>query len=531
MDTQIAKRDFMKKFAHVILKMDDLDEFLSLLTQMVAEAFEALWATLSLLEEDAGKYILKASSQRMQNREDNIRALRIDDADSWLKERQRVLSRRLLDEIGPQMAPELKNELNRPDTFVSMPLFAGEQLIGVLNLGSKTNNEDFSKEELELLSQLAQLFAPIIERAIEHHRVAEQRLHHQTILDNLVSGIIAVDPEEKITVFNRAAERILKFRVAQVLGKDVRILQTNLADLILDTLHKGKSCRREELYILPENSLIGVSSCQFYDSKGNLLGACMVFASLTETKKKEQAARLQNLDAYWSNAASSLAHEVKNSIVATKVFTEMFPKKYEDAEFRWNLYSTLKRDMQKLDNFTEKILKFAQPQGSSIQPCQMDKVAEAAIDSALQDKDIGQIAFEKRYSQNLPLLLGDYHQLKQSIEEIINNALEAMGKGGRFGISIDYESSPHMLAYSLPEAVERLPIGTIIVIRISDSGPGIERGHMPRLFDPFFTTKPGRTGLGLACARKIIKRHKGIIGAENNPEGGATFWICLPIAA
>ena len=531
MDTQITKRDFIKRLAHVVLKMNNLDNFLKSLTEMAVEVFGVIWASLYLLDETSGQYTLKAESQRDKEIAQDRGAATIENAVPWLKERQSILSRRLLEEAGSQMPPEIRDELSKNNIFVSMPLFAGERLIGVLNLGAKTDNQDYHQEDLEVLSELAQLFGPIIERALEHHRVAEQRLHHQNILDNLVSGIVAIDPEEKITVFNRAAERILKFRVAQILGKDARILQTNLADLILDTLHKGKSYRREELYILPENTLIGVSSCQFYDSKGNLLGACMVFASLTETKKKEQAARLQNLDTYWSNAANSLAHEVKNSIVATKIFTEMFPKKYEDAEFRWNLYSTLKRDMGKLDNFTEKILKFAQPQGPSIQPCQMDKVTEAAIDSAIQDKDISQITFEKRYSQNLPFLLGDYHQLKQSIEEIINNALEAMGKGGRLGISIDYERSPHMLTYSLPEAVKRLPIGSIIVIRISDSGPGIEREHIPRLFDPFFTTKPGRTGLGLASARKIIKRHKGIIGAKNNPEGGATFWICLPIGA
>ena len=533
MDIQVAKQDFMKKFAQVILKMDDLDKFLSSLTQMVAEAFEVVWATLSLRDEDLGKYILKASSQRMQDVEENIEAARIDDADSWLKERQRILSRRLLDEIGSQMAPELKNELNKPDTFVSMPLFAGEQLIGVLNLGAKADNEDFSKEELELLSELAQLFAPIVERALHHHRIKEQRLHYQNILDNLVSGIVAIDPEDKITVFNRTAERILKYRAEQqVLGKDARILQANLANLLLDTLHKGKSYRREELLILPENTLIGVSTSQFYDARGKLLGACMVFSALSEIKRRERATRQQDLDNYWSNVANSLAQEVKNSIVATKVYAEMFPKKYEDAEFRWNLYSTLRRDMGKLDNFTEKVLNFAQTQQLSMQSCEIDKVVDAAINSALQDRDIGEIAFEKRYSQNLASLKGDYHQLKGAFAQIINNALEAMGKKGTLSISIEEESSPQMLTYNLSEAVvKELPVGSIVVVKITDSGCGISAQDMPHLFDPFFTTKEARTGLGLASARKVIQRHQGAIRAESKSSEGSTFWIVLPISS
>ncbi len=332
-------------------------------------------------------------------------------------------------------------------------------------------------------------------------------------------------------MFNRAAERILRYRAEQVLGKDVRLLQINLADLILDTLHRDKSYRREELYVLPENILIGVSTSQFYDAKGKLLGACMVLSGLSEIKKREQMARQQNLDTYWSNVANSLAHEVKNSIVATKVFAEMFPKKYEDAEFRWNLYSTLKRDMEKLDNFTEKVLGFAQPQGLSMQACAIDKVVDAAINSALKERDIGGIAFEKKYSQNLESLSGDYHQLKEVFVQIISNALEAMGKGGKLSISIEQERSPQMLTYNLPEAVKELPASRIIAVKITDTGCGISPQNMPRLFDPFFTTKEARTGLGLALARKIVQRHRGFISAESETDKGSTFWVLLPVSS
>ena len=88
--------------------------------------------------------------------------------------------------------------------------------------------------------------------------------------------------EDKITVFNRAAERILNLKADQALGKDIHILQANLVNLLLDTLHNGKSYRRQELYILPEETLIGVSTSQFYDAKGKLLGACMFFSNLVK---------------------------------------------------------------------------------------------------------------------------------------------------------------------------------------------------------------------------------------------------------
>ena len=527
MNAQVARGHFIKKLTPIMLKIGDLDNFLNSLTEMMAEVFAAGWATLSLLDETTGQYVFKASSRREQSGSPD-ELLGVDSSGSWLKERQKILSQRLLDEFGPQMAPELKDQLYK--TEVSMPLFAGDKLIGVLNLGARVDGGEFAKEDLESLGELAGLLAAIINQAVEHDNLSEQKLHHQNILDNLVSAIVAVGPEGKITVFNRAAERILKFKAEQMLGKDVRKLQANLANLLLDTLHKGKSVRRQELYILPQNTLIGVSTSQFYDAKGKLLGACMVFSSIAEIKKKERLTRQQNLNTYWSNVANSLAHEVKNSIVATKVFTEMFPKKYEDAEFRWNLYSTLKRDMEKLDNFTEKVLNFAQAQEIASQPYGIDKVMNMAIEAALQNRDIGEVTFEKRYSQQLPSLSGDYHQLKEAFAQIISNALEAMGKIGRLSISIDRESGPEMLTYNLPQAVAELPKGEIVVVKISDTGCGIPAEHLANLFDPFFTTKDGRSGLGLAFARKIVERHSGIIRVESKQGEGSTVWVCLPVS-
>lgn len=528
MSTQVIKRDFAKRLAQVVLKMDDLDKFFNSLTEMVVEVFGVAWATLSLLD-DSGEYKLKSSSQHKEYVGENGQASRTGGTPSWLKDRQKVLIQRLLDEFGSRMTPQLREELSQTDTAVSMPLFAGEKLVGVLNLGAKVDSTSLSREDIGTLSEFAQLIASIIDQAVARHTVSEQRLHHQNILDNLVSGIVAIDPEEKITVFNRAAERILKLNSSDVLGQRVHLLQRNLANLLLATLHKGKSFRRQELYVQPENSLIGVSTCQFYDTKGNLLGACMVFSGLSEIKKGEDARRQETLEAYWSNVANTLAHEVKNSIVATKVFTEMFPQKYEDAEFRWTLYSTLKRDMDKLDKFSEKVLNFAQMQDFVLQPCQIDKVMDVAINSVFQEKDVSGISFEKSYDPGLKPLSADYHQLKEAFAQIITNALEVMGKRGKLSISAKQESGPEMLIYDLPEVTKELPAGELVVIKITDTGCGISPEVLPYLFDPFFTTKEGRTGLGLSCARKIVQRHQGLIKVESQPGEGSTFWILLPV--
>jgi signal transduction histidine kinase len=524
-NTSGIRGNLSRKLAQAVLQLGDLDAFLNSLLKILADSFGVSRITLSLLDEARGQYRPKASFPKDNGRS----SAGIISKNNWLQQRQRVVSLRLLDEFGCQMSPELKRELTDPGTFVSLPLFAGEELVAILNLGPKVNRADFSKKDLNIFSELTELLAALIHQAVSHHNLREQKLHQQRILDNLVSGIIAVDPANKITVFNRAAERILKVKSAQVLGKDVHLLQANLVNLLLDTLHKGKSYHREELRVLPENTLIGVSTSQFYGARGRLFGACMIFNNLTVVKKKERASRQENLNAYWSNVASSLANKVKDSIVAAKVFTEMFPQKYDDAEFRWSLYSALKRDMQKLDNFSEKLLNFTRKPQLLIQPCRMDELIDAAVKSALKARGVGKITLEKRYADDITAISGDYHQLQEAFTCIIRNALEVMGKKGKLTISIEEETGPEMLTYSLPEAVNELPAGDIIVVKITDTGYGILPEDLPYLFDPFFTRKEASAGLGLSYARKIVEMHRGTIRAESKAGKGSTFWVCLPV--
>jgi len=65
-------------------------------------------------------------------------------------------------------------------------------------------------------------------------------------------------------------------------------------------------------------------------------------------------------------------------------------------------------------------------------------------------------------------------------------------------------------------------------VEVTDSGPGLPAASKPHLFEPFFSTKPSGLGIGLAISRRIMESHLGYLGAENNPQGGATFWIELP---
>ncbi|TFH40748.1 MAG: hypothetical protein E4G96_06905, partial [Chrysiogenales bacterium] len=110
----------------------------------------------------------------------------------------------------------------------------------------------------------------------------------------------------------------------------------------------------------------------------------------------------------------------------------------------------------------------------------------------------------------IPLVKSDFNQLKQVMLNLLQNSIDATLPGGSIGIVTDSD-------------------GDTVIIRVKDSGSGIELEDPTAVFEPFYSTKVTGVGLGLAIVKKIIKDHNGSIRAVNREGGGAEFAIRLPV--
>ncbi|MCU0578424.1 MAG: PAS domain S-box protein, partial [Desulfobacterota bacterium] len=117
----------------------------------------------------------------------------------------------------------------------------------------------------------------------------------------------------------------------------------------------------------------------------------------------------------------------------------------------------------------------------------------------------------------------DHNQIQQVVNNLVLNAEQATPAGGV--LKIEFQNQRITAAAGVP-----LPPGEYVRIQFSDQGCGIAKEDLPKIFDPFFTTRDKASGLGLATAYSIIKRHDGLITAESEIGRGTTFTVWLPVS-
>jgi PAS domain S-box-containing protein len=143
----------------------------------------------------------------------------------------------------------------------------------------------------------------------------------------------------------------------------------------------------------------------------------------------------------------------------------------------------------------------------------MNDIIEEVLSLTNSELVIENISLSKKLQENLPEVKGDRTQLQQVLLNLIINAADAMktSKVKNLCVSTGKRDSQN------------------IVVSVTDSGVGIDENKKDSLFKPFFTTKKHGLGMGLSVDKTIIKAHEGEIWAENNKEGGAAFFVSLPI--
>ncbi len=174
----------------------------------------------------------------------------------------------------------------------------------------------------------------------------------------------------------------------------------------------------------------------------------------------------------------------------------------------------IERQVERCKSITHRMLRFGRQMEPSQEMVDVNLTLAEAISFFENEAQFREIAIETDYNDSLPRATTDTMQLQQVFFNILNNAIDAVGRAGSIHVKTSYNADSKELE-----------------IEIADNGPGIPKEVLGKIFDPFFTTKTahGATGLGLSISHSIIEKLGGRISVASEEGKGTTFKICLPI--
>lgn len=353
------------------------------------------------------------------------------------------------------------------------------------------------------------------------------------ILESLTSGVLAIDLEGRITLFNRAAREVLGYQSEEVMGKPYLevmgketeenltlpyILKTQIPQQI--KLESGIKGEKEIPSKTGKKIPVGFSTSLLKDKEGMVVGAVEEFFDLTRSKRmEEEMMRVKALVALGEMAAV-VAHEVKNPLGGIRGFADLLDRDLPEGDPRKRLVKKITEGVETLDRIVLSLLEGMKPIKINPHQVEIRKFVDEAINFFEMDatRIKSNIRIKKRYSPNDLYCPVDVEQFRQVLLNLLLNAVQAMPDGGEIVVELKGES---IMADNKVESDKA-------VLRISDTGGGMSPTTKEKLFVPFYTTKERGTGLGLATVKKIVEAHRGDIQVESELGKGTAIQIRLP---
>lgn len=417
-----------------------------------------------------------------------------------------------------------RREMKTLNAAVAMGLFLRNECKAVLLLGPKKSGRIYDLRDQHTLQMLCDQLVVALENANLYTAVQNSKIYNDILLDSLTSGIIAVDADQTVTVFNKRARQLTGLSEAEVLNRAMTRLPPILVEGLDHALQTGEGFRDRDgtIRLNGEDVPVRVSAAMFHGHTGRPLGALLVFNDMTQLKKMEEQIRRTDRLASIGTLSAGMAHEIKNPLVTIKTFTQLLPQQYAESDFRETFFDLVGQEVKRIDTIVNRLLNFARPAKAALVPVSLHQTVENSLRLVEQQLVQKGIHLDTRLEAEHHMIEADAEQLNQMFVNFFLNAIQAMEPGGTLSVI----SSPVASALSPLDGQQN---GPMIQLDIRDTGCGIPPGELDHIFDPFFTNKENGVGLGLSVSHGIIQEHNGSIDVESEPGTGTIFHIQFPL--
>ncbi|MCW2964499.1 MAG: Sensor protein [Actinomycetia bacterium] len=410
---------------------------------------------------------------------------------------------------------ELHQELLRElgiRSFLCVPIAARGQTLGAITFVTAESGRRFDEADLRMAEELALRVAAVVENAQLYEEV-ERRARAARALETIADGVVLLDNDERILLWNNAAEAMTGLAAAHIIGKPAREALPGYADHVVEVDVDGRP-QTVPLEINGRELWLSFSAVRFEE------GTVYAFRDLTEERVLEQMR---------SDFVATVSHELRTPLAAIYGAAVTLRRADLDLgeEMRDRLLEVVADESDRLAQIVNDVLLASHLDSGQLQlrieTVDATKVTETVIDAARTHLPEG-VTLTLRAAKRLPPVAADEQQLRQVLVNLVENAVKYSPDGGPVEVKVSRGERGVRWA-------------------VSDRGLGIPASERRRVFEKFYRLDPnmtrgiGGTGLGLYICRELVRRLDGRIWVEGNEANGAnghgsgsTFFIEIPVA-
>ncbi len=368
-----------------------------------------------------------------------------------------------------------------------------------------------SQDEIGVLGQALNQMAQQLKETIDEVTTGKSKL--ESVLANMVSGVIFLRQDGRVELINPAAGQILGINPILSGGRQqVEIIRNyQLSTLIATALKMGKAIKEELLILVPYEKNVQLNITPITGREDSNLGVVVVLHDITDFRKLERMR---------TDFVANVSHELKTPVTSLKGYAEtLLDGALDDPEIAREFVKIILTESERLRILIDDLLELSKMESTANQVMRQEINIDALIGS-LKVKfkpqvEERQVELEFTRPEHQLIAMGDNSMIEQVLTNLIDNAIKYSPVGGKVKLAVSDQAEG-------------------ILFEVIDTGLGIPEQELIRIFERFYRVDKGRsrklggTGLGLAIVKHILETHGSQIKVESTLGRGSRFYFTLP---
>jgi two-component system, OmpR family, phosphate regulon sensor histidine kinase PhoR len=493
---KVSELETLARLVRLITSVLDPDMVLSNIVEAAVELTDAEDGSLLLLDDDTGELYMRAS----RNLEDQIsHTFRLPVEDS--------LAGTVIQTGKPFVLDS--NTFHKIKTsylvksLLYVPLLDKDRVIGVLGVDNRHKVTPFTKRHIQIVSALADFAVIGIDNATFYSRAVIERNKLETILSNIQDGVIVVDNDDQVVLANQTARDAFNLDHTEMAGKPLREVFTHneLLEIINPTL--VSSYERGEIN-LADGRVFSAHRTQIPG-----VGLAVTMNDITSLKK---------LDRIKTDFVNTVSHDLRSPLTAILGYIELIERVSPVTDAQHEFIRRVQTSVHNITELVDDLLNLGRIEAgfdTHKDMVQIGTLIQDSVSNFRHQTTENEQAILAELPEQLPPIFGNPVQLRQIVDNLLDNALKYTPKKGIIRVAAKIE-------------------GEQFILQVSDTGIGIPVVDLPYIFDKFFRASnidvcQSGTGLGLSIVKSIVESHHGRIWVDSIVNQGTKFTVILPV--